>query len=262
MINPELSIIIVSWNVKELLKGCLQSIFKFQNNLALEVIVVDNASSDSTVEMIKKEFPNVKVIANTNNLGFAAANNQGIKESTGEYLLILNPDTKIIKDSLKKMLDFIKQNNQVGIAGFKHVNPDFTLQPSVRRFPNFWPLFFILTKIYKIFPKLPAVEDYFAKDLDYKIPQPVDQVAGSCMLIRKKVLEQIGLFDEKFFIWFEEVDLCKRAKSAGLEVWYTPIAEIIHYGGQSFNQKLTWEKQKLFFQSACYYFKKHGFLKK
>jgi len=258
----DLSIIIVSWNVKNLLKDCLQSIFKFQGNLELEVIVVDNASGDQTVEMVKKEFPKVKIIANINNLGFASANNQGIKASGGEYLLILNPDTKIMNDSLGKMLDFIKQNSQVGIAGFKHLNADWTLQPSVRRFPSFWPLFFILTKIYKIFPNLPSIQNYFAKDLDYKIAQPVDQVAGSCLLARKKTLEQIGLFDEKFFIWFEEVDLCKRAKAAGFEVWYAPVAEIIHYGGQSFNQKMTWEKQKLFFQSACYYLRKHGLSKK
>lgn len=255
----DLSIVIVSWNVKGLLKKCLESIFQNQGNLELEIVVVDNASQDGTIEMVKKNFPLVNLIANTNNLGFATANNQGIAKSHSDFILILNPDTLVIKNALEKMLDFLQQNYQIGIAGGKHLNPDWTLQPSVRRFPSFWPIFFILTKIAKIFPNIPSVYDYLAKDFNYRLAQPIDQVAGSFLMLRKKTLEEIGLFDENFFIWFEEVDLCKRAKTAGWQIWYIPNAEVIHYGGQSFNQKLTWEKQKLFFQSAWYYFKKHGF---
>ncbi len=257
MTKPELSIVIVSWNVKDLLKKCLLSIDKHKNKLDLEIIVVDNASRDGTVEMLKQEFPSIKLITNSNNLGFAAANNQGILRSQGEYLLLLNPDTEVIKDSLEKMLKFIGIRPPIGILGCKHLNPDWTLQPSVRRFPGFWAIFFILTKIYKIFPNIPPVYYYFAQDFNYKIAQPVDQVAGSCMLIRRQVIEEIGLFDEKFFIWFEEVDLCKRAIDDKWEVWYTPDAEIIHHGGRSFRQIATWKKQQLFFKSAWYYFKKH-----
>ncbi|NUM25381.1 MAG: glycosyltransferase family 2 protein [Candidatus Buchananbacteria bacterium] len=258
MNNPELSIIIVSWNVKDLLKKCLQSIEKYRNKLAVEIIVVDNASKDGTVEMLKTEFPDVRLITNSNNLGFAAANNQGILRSQGDYILLLNPDTEVIKDTLNKMLNFIKIRPQIGILGCKHLNPDWTLQPSVRRFPAFWAIFFILTKLYKIFPNIPPIYYYFAEDFNYKISQPIDQVAGSCMMIRRQTIEEIGLLDERFFIWFEEVDLCKRSKDAGWEVWYTPDAELIHYGGQSFRQVGTWKKQKIFFQSAIYYFRKHG----
>ncbi len=259
MTTPELSVIIVSWNVKNLLKKCLESIFKYQGNIALEIIVADNASKDGTVEMIKKEFPQVELIPNASNLGFAAANNQGILKSSGDFLLILNPDTEIIKDSLTKILEFMKKNYQIGITGCKHLNPDWTIQPSVRRFPTFWPLFFIITKIAKIFPNIPVVYHYLAKNFDYKISQPVDQVAGSCMLLRKQTIDEIGLFDENFFIWFEEVDLCQRAKAAGWQVWYNHNAEIIHHGGQSFSQELAWKKQHLFLKSAWYYLKKHGF---
>jgi len=259
MTKPELSIVIVSWNVKELLQKCLDSIYKHQAKLRLEVIVVDNASTDNTIEMLKKDFPQTTVIANQKNLGFAAANNQGVLKSSSEFILVLNPDTEIVKDALSKMLEFMKKNHQIGIAGCKHLNPGWTLQPSVRRFPSFWPLFFILTKIAKIFPNIPVVYNYLAKDFNYKMTQPVDQVAGSFFLMRKKTLDEIGLFDENFFLWFEEVDLCKRAKDTDWQVWYNTEAEIIHHGGQSFNQRMTLKKQKLFFQSAWYYYKKHLF---
>lgn len=261
MPTPDLSIVIVSWNVKDLLEKCLQSIFKFQNDLNLEVIVIDNASADQTATMVKKEFPNVKLIANNINVGFAQANNQGIMASAGDLILVLNPDTEIIKNALARMVNFIQSNSKIGIVGAKHLNPDYTLQPSVRRFPSFWPIFFIFTKLAKIFPNLPPVYSYLARDFDYKITQPVDQVAGSCLLIRKVVLDQIGLFDENFFTWFEEVDLCKRTKDGGWQIWFLAEAEILHAGGQSFNQLTTFKKQNIFFQSAFYYFKKHGLRK-
>src|SRR3989339_1122584 len=127
--NPELSIVIVSWNVKDLLKNCLDSIYKHQGDLSLEIIVVDNASKDSTINMIKDNFPQVQLITNINNLGFAAANNIGLLRSRGNYILFLNPDTIILKNALEKMIEFMKQNYQIGIAGCKHLNPDWTFQP-------------------------------------------------------------------------------------------------------------------------------------
>ena len=255
-----LSIVIVSWNVKDLLGECLKSIYENKGDLKIEIIVVDNASSDQTVEMVKEKFKNVKLIANANNLGFSRANNQGIEISTGEYILALNPDTKVLPDTLKKMVDFMDKNYKIGISGCKHLNPNLTLQPSVRRFPTVLPILLILTKIAKIIPGIRILRDYFAKDFDYKITQPAQQVAGSFFMIRAQTIEEIGVFDESFFIWFEEVDYCKRAKEAGWQIWFNSDAEIIHYGGQSFEQKITLEKQLLFFKSAMYYFKKHGLI--
>ncbi|MFA6410613.1 MAG: glycosyltransferase family 2 protein [Candidatus Buchananbacteria bacterium] len=262
MPNPELSIVIVSWNVKDLLQSCLESIFRNQLDLPLEVIVVDNASGDFTAQMIKDRFPQVKLIANQTNVGFATANNQGILESNSDFILCLNPDTQILNDALQKSLEFLKTNAQIGILGCKHVNPDWTLQQSVRRFPSFWAIFFIITKFAKIFPEMPPIYFYLAKDMNYKLAQPVDQVAGSFFLLRKKMLDEIGLFDENFFTWFEEVDLCRRARDNGWQIWYYPEAQIVHHGGQSFNQQMTWQKQNVFFASAWYYFKKHGFFHK
>lgn len=258
MPKTELTIVIVSWNVKDLLKKCLESIFENRANLALAVIVVDNGSKDQTAEMVKADFPQVKLIANQSNLGFARANNQGIRESQSEYILALNPDTEIVGSALPTALAFIKNNEQIGLVGAKHLNPDKTLQLSVRRFPNFLVLFLIFSKIAKIFPHLKALNEYLAKDFDYQKSQPCDQTAGSFLLLRKKMLDQIGLFDERFFTWFEEVDLCRRAKTAGWQVWYLAEAEIIHRGGQSFSRQLTLRNQKIFFQSALKYLKKHG----
>jgi len=258
MPTAELTIVIVSWNVRELLKKCLESIFENRADLALKIIVVDNASKDQTAEMVRANFPQVKLIVNASNLGFAQANNQGIKESQSDYILVLNPDTEIVDSALPTVLDFMKKNEQIGIVGAKHLNPDKTLQPSVRRFPNLPVLFLIFSKIAKIFPNLKTISHYLAKDFDYQKSQPCDQAAGSFLLLRKKMLDQIGLFDEQFFIWFEEVDLCRRAKTAGWGAWYLPTAEIIHRGGQSFSQQLTLKNQKIFFQSAYKYLKKHG----
>lgn len=259
MNKPNLSIIIVSWNVKDLLQKCLSSIEARQADLVLEIIVVDNASQDGTVAMVKDSFPQVRLIANNKNFGFAAANNQAIKQARGEFILLLNPDTEIIDESLSKALDYIKHNLACGICGVKLLNPDRSLQLSVRRFPSWWPIFLMLLKLPKIFKNLKAVNHYLATDFDYTKTQAVDQVMGAFMLIRGEVLDRIGLLDERFFIWFEEVDLCWRVKQAGYQVCYFSEAQIIHYGGQSFSRAAVVTKQKLFFTSAWRYFIKHGF---
>ena len=251
-----LSIIIVSWNVKDLLKKCLESIYQNQGGLELEIFVVDNASTDGTPEMVKNNFPSVILIDNKSNRGFAAANNQAIKLAKGEYILILNPDTEIVSDAFQKSIEFMEQNQKTGILGCQILNPDKTIQPSVRRLPTFWPIFLIFLKLPKMFPNLPAVKRYLAAGFDYSKIQSVDQVMGAFMLIKKEVFEKIGLFDERFFLWFEEVDLCRRAASAGFEVLYHPEAKIIHYGGQSFSQQGNLKKQWMFFRSAVRYFLK------
>jgi GT2 family glycosyltransferase len=255
----KLSIVIVSWNVKNYLKKCLSSINRHAINIEKEIFVVDNASTDGTVEMVQTEFPEVKLIANDKNTGFAFANNQAIKESSGEYILLLNPDTELTDDSLQQAINLAESNPQIGIIGCKHLNTDGSLQASVRRFPTLAGMFLILTKLAKIFPRTSAIQRYYATDMNYSQAQKVQQVAGSFMLLKKSMLEKVDLLDEGFFIWFEEVDLCKRAKDEGWEVWYTPNTNIIHHGGQSFSQRLTVKKQYLFFKSAFRYFKKHGF---
>ena len=255
----EISIVIVSWNVSDLLAACLRSIKKYGTKVRYEIIVVDNNSDDGTVGMIKRDFPEVELIVNPNNRGFAVANNQGILKAGGECILLLNPDTEIMGRTLEKALKAMRINPQIGILGCKHFNPDLTLQPSVRRFPKPWPMLLIFLKIAKILPNLPSLNAYYAKDFEYKYEQEVEQVAGSFFLIRRALIDEIGMLDEQFFIWFEEVDFCKRAREANWLVWFTPAPNIIHHGAQSFQQQLTRQKQKRFFESAWYYFKKHGF---
>lgn len=257
----DLSIIIVSWNTQELLKKCLYSIYQNRDDLSLEVLVVDNNSTDKTVEMVKKEFPQVKLIINNKNLGFAYANNQAIKLAVGDYILLLNPDTEVLDNSLKQSFEFIKNNQDCGAMGAKLLNSDKSLQSSVRSFPTFWPIFLMLIKAPKILKKIKAIDNYLCVDFDYNKIQVVDQIMGAFMLIPKKVFDKIGLLDENFFIWFEEVDFCRRIKKSGLKVIYNPQVEIIHYGGQSFAQEKIIKKQLLFFKSALRYFLKHGFFK-
>ena len=257
----DLSIIIVNWNTRQLLDGCLASIYGETKNINFEIFVVDNASSDGSAEMIKEKYPAINLIINKKNCGFAAANNQAIKEAQGKYILILNSDTIILDGALNKLLDVLRSRPEVGILGAKTLNKDRTIQKTARRDPTLLTQLFLPSKIKKLFQNWRPFKEYYFDDFDYEKETFVPQLQGSFLLVKKEVFDKIGPFDEKFFIWFEEVDLCKRAKAAGWQVWYTAEAEIIHHGGQSFKQQLTFKKQLQFFKSAWYYFKKHGFRK-
>src|SRR3989344_353610 len=187
----ELAIVIVSWNVKDLLRKCLRTIYQSQHRLTLEVFVVDNASTDGTPAMVEQEFSSAVLITNTQNRGFAAANNQAIAKSTGRYVLALNPDTELKPDTLQQLVDFMDAHPQAGIAGCMHRNPDGSLQPSVRRLPTLGAVLLIATKLAKLWPNAPALRTYLARDFDYKKNQPAPQVAGSFFLLRKTMIDQI-----------------------------------------------------------------------
>lgn len=255
MDNIDLSIIIVSWNVKDLLLQCLCSIYQNQNNLFLEVIVVDNASSDSSQETVKQKFPQVILITNNQNKGFAQACNQGIEKSQGRYLLFLNPDTQVSSTTFDNYLQRAKIISQLGVLGCKLLNSDNTIQPSVRHFPRFWLTLGLLLKLHLIFPTI--LKYYEAFDFDYQKEQEVDQVMGAAFLVPKNVIERVGNFDPHFFLWLEEVDFCWRCKNADFKVVYTPYAEIFHKKGQSFGQLLPYQRQKQFIKSMLYFSKKH-----
>ncbi len=248
----DVSIIIVSWNVRALLEKCLRSIEQTQGTLRLEVFAVDNASTDGTAAWLKTFHASgftFHAVANATNRGFAAANNQAIKQATGEYVLLLNPDTELQAAALQHMLTFMHSHPRCGVLGPKLLNIDGSLQRSVRRFPDVWsPTLMSLG----ITPKR-----YLALDLDFSHSQIVDQVMGACLLTRRSVIDRIGTLDERFFIWFEEVDFCRRTKNAGWEVWYSADAEVMHHGGQSFAQTMTFKKQWWFSRSLLYYFWKH-----
>lgn len=252
----DVSIAIVSWKVKNELNKCLQSIFNNTSDIEFEVFVVDNKSDDGTVEMVSELFPQVYLIKNEINLGFAKACNQAIRKSKGDYVLLLNPDSVVKKNTIKDTLEFMSHNQKCGIAGCKIINEDGSIQPSVRRFPDLASHIIILLKLHNLLG-IKAVNNYYFNDFDYNKVSNVDQIMGAFFMIRKKMLEQIGLLDENFYIWYEEVDLCYRAKQKDWKILYYPNVSIIHQKGLSFSQVNPLKKQCIFNRSMLYYFFKH-----
>jgi len=252
----DLSIVIVTWNSEKEIGPCLRSVFSHSEGLATETIVIDNHSSDNTKNVLA-EFKNIKIISNQKNLGFAAAVNQGIAEAKGDFVLLLNPDSAIKSDSLNKMVAYLRSHRDVGVAGGKVTNFDGTIQPSVRRFPTVLDQAIILTKLHNFFPKI--VSKYFCNEFDYNLEQEVDQVRGAYYFVSRDLINKIGMLDAKnFFIWFEEVDYCRRAKNAGYKVAYVPSSVALHEGGASFGQALSLKKQRWLNASMRNYFRKHG----
>lgn len=216
-----LSIIIVSYNTKELLKKCLRSLEKVK----AEIIVVDNNSEDGSSDLIKKDFPEVKVISNKENFGFAKANNQALRQAQGEFILLLNSDTVVKPKALEELVEFAKQHPEAGVIGARLLNPDGSVQPSVFHLPT------IKGAVLEYWLKQKGTfEKYFPVDND---PREVEAVVGAAMLIPKTVIEKVGLLDERYFMYFEDLDYCRRVKHTGFKVYYLPQAEIIHQHGAS-----------------------------
>lgn len=261
----DLSIVIVSWNVKDLLNKCIKSIYAQTKQISFEVFVIDNKSSDGTVEMLTGEFinnpeayKNLHIIFNNHNAGFAKGNNQGIERAKGQFVLLLNPDTEIFESgTLERCVNFMKKNKKCGVLGCKLLNTDKTLQPSARRFPTLMSQMLIMLKVHNLWPTISPVKKYYALDFPHKRVSSIDQVMGAFLMTRMKIIKEIGALDEKFWIWFEEVDFCKRVKNLKYLNIYFPESQIIHHHGQSFKQVLSYKKQKQLNRSLLYYFKKH-----
>ncbi|PIS40725.1 MAG: hypothetical protein COT26_01765 [Candidatus Kerfeldbacteria bacterium CG08_land_8_20_14_0_20_43_14] len=254
----ELAVIIVSWKVKDQLKQCLESIYSLpEPERPGEVFVVDNDSQDSSVEMVENRFSQARLLKNRQNLGFAKANNLAIKLTNRPYILLLNPDTKVYPNAFIGMLKVFEKYPKAGIVGPTLINFDGSIQPSVRNLPSFKTLLAIFLKFRFWWKNYQPLKKYLLSDFDYSKERPVGQVMGAAFLIRKKVIEEIGLLDEAFWIWFEEVDFCARAKKAGWETWYTPAAKITHLGGVSFSKTALARKQLKWFRSVLHYSRKH-----
>lgn len=217
----KLSIIITSFNTKELLEKCLLSL----KNAQAEIIVVDNASIDGSVERVEQRYKGIKILRNKENLGFAKANNQGIKIAQGEYVLLLNSDTQVEPKALDELIKFAEERSEAGVIGAKLLNQDGSTQPSVFHLPTirgaiseFW------------FKKTESFSKYAPKGNN---PIEVEAVVGAAMLIPKPVIEKVGLLDERYFMYFEDLDYCRRVRRAGFKVYYLPKAEVIHHHGAS-----------------------------
>lgn len=255
----DLSIIIVSYNVKEKLRANLEALFVSLGDFSFEVFVVDNASLDGSSEMVKKYFPQVKLIENYDNLGFSKANNLAIKKSIGDFILLLNPDMRVFSNTLEKSLDFAKNNPQAIVSSCKLVDEKNNIIKHIRRFPEFFDQLAIVLKLPHIFPSV--LNKYLIPSLDYSSKQKVDSVRGSFFMINKKIFqdlsqEEFPFLDERYFIWFEEVDFCKQVYELGSEVWYNPGARCLDYVGQSFSALKRSKTQKYFRDSMLKYFKK------
>ena len=240
----DLSIIIVNWNTKEITLDCLRSVFEQTKNLSFEVILVDNGSSDGSLTAIRRGFPSVRLIENRENLGFAKASNQGIKNSRGKYILLLNSDTVILKKALDKMVGFMERNAEVGACSARLVGTDRKTQHIAARFPSLFHYFneYILGRPSANYPR-----EKYGRNME------VEALIGACLMLRKEVISQVGLLSENYFMYSEDVDLCYRIRKAGWKIMYLAEPEVVHLGGESskkvkreMDRKL-WESRLIFF---------------
>ncbi len=272
---PDLSVIIVSWNVRELLAACLRSVdrsVRACERANVETLVIDNASADGSADMVAQEFPDVRLIANTENVGFTRGNNQGLAIARGRYVFFLNPDTEVVGDALAVLLAYLDDHPAVGALGPQLRYGDGSLQSSARRFPNFVTALFESTPLAWHWPDNPWARRYRMEDRrdDLAPSAPaslaptgpggigVDWLVGAALMVRGAVLAQIGGFDEGYFMYSEELDLCRRIKQAGWQVVYLPAAQIIHYEGKSSEQVVAARHIRFQTSKVRYFRKFHG----
>lgn len=227
----DLSVVIVSFNTVDCLDACLRAVFAARD-VETEVLVVDNASGDGSAEMVAATYPGAVLVRNAENVGFARAVNQGLRLSTGRYALLLNSDAEPIADALAEMVRFMHANPRVGILGPQLRHPDGTIQPSGRKIPSKLDEMFWTLSIYRLFGKDPR-DRFLDPDRDYSTNAEVEEVSGACMMIRRDVMDRIGLLDEHYFFCFEDMDYCLGATRAGWKVVYHPQARVMHHWGKS-----------------------------
>jgi hypothetical protein len=243
---PVLSIAIVNWNTRELLLQALESIYAHPAP-PLEVVLVDNASSDGSAAAVRERFPQVKLIANTENAGYAQGNNQAIRAAAGAYILLLNPDVILPPRALSKAIAFMEAHPQAGALGVRQVHPDGKLQRSLRGFPTPLAVLWELLGLSRLLPMSRFFGSYRMTWFQYDHEMEVDQPMGTFLLLSSRAVREVGLFDEAFPIFFNEVDWCLRCKRAGWRIYFTPEIEIVHYGGASTIQvgaAMAWESRR------------------
>lgn len=252
----DVSVIVVNWNTRELLAKCLRCVQDTVQRVSCEIIVIDNASSDDSVAMVRRDFPAVRLIANTENVGFARANNQGIPLAQGRYVLLLNSDAFVRPNCIDRMVAFMDAHPKAGMAGCKLLYEDGRLQPSCARFPTLLTELFTAFGLDKLFSRSKLFGRYLMTDWDYNDTRPVDVIMGAFMLVRREVIQQIGMLDESFFMYSEEVDWCYRCQQAGWQVLFTPEAETVHlWGGSTGSIKV--ETLLRLYRARVQFFRKH-----
>ncbi|CAH1208383.1 N-acetylglucosaminyl-diphospho-decaprenol L-rhamnosyltransferase [Paenibacillus allorhizoplanae] len=234
----DLSIIIVNYKTKDLTLACIESVFSSTTSYNYEIILIDNASNDGTIQSVNEQFPQVVTITNTENVGFSRANNQGIRIAKGSYVLLLNSDTIVQRDTLDIMLRFMDENPIVGASGCKIVLPDGSLDKACKRgFPTPSASFYYAFGFAKLFPKIHRFNQYQLGYLDADQQYPIDSLVGAFMLVRRETIEHVGMLDEEFFMYGEDIDWCYRIKEAGWVNYYYPKTQIVHHKGASSRRK-------------------------
>jgi hypothetical protein len=247
--RPLVSVIVVNLNVCEFLRSALTSLQRSLVGIPSEILVVDNASVDNSLQMLRVEFPTIKVIENTNNVGFAKANNQALARARGTYLLLINPDTLVQERTVRSMLKFFEAHADAGIAGCKILNPDGSFQLSCRRsFPSPWVAFTKIVGLSALFPHSRWFGRYNLTYLDEQETYEVDVLSGSFMMLRRTVYEEVGGLDESYFLYGEDIDWCARIKRAGWKIFYSHETSIIHYKGES-TRRSDVDQVKLFYEA-------------
>jgi GT2 family glycosyltransferase len=263
----DISLILVSFNTRDVLRESLQSVAREKGSFRLEIFVVDNNSRDGSVEMVEAEFPHVRVIRSEVNLGFGAANNVALEQARGRYIVLLNSDAFLTPDSLRLSVENMDADPSVGLAGGRLVGRDYSWQPSARMFPSIVSDFKVMTGLAAKFPKSRFFGSFDRTWADPMQPAEVDWVPGAYSIIRSEALARVGFFDPEFFLYSEEVDLCRRIQQAGYKIMYWPEIVVIHIGGESSRQIKTLEMSSAGAQlirwrmrsTLLYYRKHHGF---
>jgi len=237
MASPDLSVCIVNWNTRRDLEHALHSVLSAEAGISLEVIVVDNASRDGSADMVRETFPQARLIRHHENVGFARGYNLAAAQAQGRHLLMLNPDTEVRPGALARLVAFLDSHPGAAAAGPRLLNSDGSLQPSCRRFPRPMAALFRNTALGRLFPHNRYARDYLMADWDHRQPRPVDWVSGAALCIRREAWQQVGGFDEGFFMYAEDVDWCLRARRAGWDIYYLPEAVIVHHIGRSTDQR-------------------------
>ncbi|MGB9588095.1 MAG: glycosyltransferase family 2 protein [Armatimonadota bacterium] len=250
----DVSVVIVNWNTKDLLQRCLESVYRTLPPLSFEVVLVDNASTDGSAEMVAELFPQVTLIVSDVNLGYSAGSNLGMASTSGEFILLMNPDTELQEGAVIRMVEFARAQPKAGIVGPRLLNPDGSLQKSGRTFTTWWREVLGLTKLYNMWVRLCPEADWGRESFD--IPAMVDEVSGACMLVRRLALDEVGMLDERFFMYYEEVDWCRRMAQAGWEIHYLPSAEVVHHWSAG-AKKAGLSMSHIAYRSQYLYFRKH-----
>jgi hypothetical protein len=254
----DLSVSIVAFRTPDLLRRCLSAVLMERGSLEMDVTVVDNASDDGSVDVVRSEFPWVRVIANPRNVGFGAAHNQALRQAVGRYWLVLNSDTVAAPGALRTLVNALDTDPSLAIAGPKLLYPDGTVQPSRRRFPTVATLFLESTQLQRFWPDNAVLRRYYVEDRGDEDAQEVDWLVGACLCLRPEAIRQVGLFDERFFMYSEEIDLCRRLRAAGWRVRYVPRAAVVHLEGASSRTDLAARDQRFQASKLAYAARWHG----